>query len=134
LINLHLQFVELLNLFLSNYKFESWSFWPCLIPSSQLQMKNVSTLSISTLQKNSNSALVLNLDHVYYLHFCFKDLRLSWNYNSQNVFSFESVSNRMSSWYFFILVKVCLNLKTFFQLVLISCLSFGHKPKAKVAT
>ncbi len=45
--------------------------------SSQLQMKNVSTLSISTLQKNSNNALVFNLDHVYYLQFCFKDLRLS---------------------------------------------------------
>jgi len=54
-----------------------------------------------------------HLNHVYYLHSCFKDFKLSWEYISQSDFTWECLG--LTSLHSPTLVGVCLNIATLSQ-------------------
>lgn len=60
-----------------------------MIFNSWLQMKNVILILIFKFQDFSMVYWGFDLNNVYYLHFCFKDFKLSWEYNSQSDFTWE---------------------------------------------
>jgi len=60
-----------------------------MIFNSWLQMKNVILILIFKFQDFSMVYWRFDLNHVYYLHFCFKDFKFSWEYNSQSDFTWE---------------------------------------------
>jgi hypothetical protein len=56
------------------------------LTTSQFQVENVNLLLKFMLQELSNDILRANLDYIYYLCFCPKDLRFMFNYNFQSGF------------------------------------------------
>ncbi len=70
------------------------------------------------------------LDKVFFLHFCFKDLKHLQNLNSKSgIHLWMSI---IISLCFRTLVGVCLSLKTLSQFTCFSCLNFGYKQNVKV--